>query len=413
MKENSIGSRPLNALSLGALWFAAAVSLAEIATGGLFAEAGFSLGFFSSVAGHLVGALFFFGAGWISWKRGKKAIAVCEDSFGPGGPKLFGALNFIQLVGWTAVMIIVGARSMDQVMSSTIGFGSETVWRIVLGIMIFAWAVLGPSVIGNANTLAAGALIALCVIISVIVFGPLVSGQASAAAKPGSVFAFGAGFELALIMPLSWLPLVGDYVSGAVKGRRSLLASASAYTVGSIWMYAIGLGAMLAFGTGDPVSLMKGPWTLAALAVVLLSTLTTAFLDAFSAGISLKAALPKISESAAVIIASVLGAALSLVAPVEQYETFLYLIGSVFAPLYAVLFSDFLFRREAAPRDRSIPTGRYIGAFVCWAIGVVVYQLFSAQSTIVGITVPVMALVGGLYTLFIIQGERVCASLKR
>lgn len=396
MKDERVGP-----LALGALWFSASVSLAEIATGGLFADAGFARGTAASVAGHAVGALLFFGAGWISWKRGKRAVAVCGEAFGRGGPILFGALNFVQLVGWTAVMIVVGARSLGGVLSAEIGFGGDYLWRAVLGACILAWAVLGPGALGRASTAAAAALVVLCAGMSALVFGPLLSG--APAAPPSGSVGFGALFELALVMPLSWLPLVGDYVADADKGRRSILASAGAYAAGSVWMYALGLGSMLAAGTGDPVQLMGGAWMLPALAVVLLSTVTTAFLDARSAGISLNAAAPKIPEKAAVAAAASLGLVLALVAPVERYESFLLLIGSVFAPLYAVLFADFLLRRPAP----AAPAGRTAAAFLCWAAGVAAYQLPVFRSSILGTSLPVMALVGGLYSLYVL-GARKC-----
>ena len=389
-------------LTLGALWFAASVSLAEIATGGLMAGSGLLTGTLASIAGHLMGAVFFFGAGWISWKRGKRAIAVCEDAFGERGPVLFGALNFIQLVGWTAVMIVVGAGSMDQVLGASFGFGGETLWRAALGAFILVWAVLGPGVIGKANAAAAAALLALCVPLSVAVFEPFVSGRAPALPAAGG--AFGTGFELAVIMPLSWLPLVGDYVVGAAKGRRAIIASSASYAVGSLWMYAIGLGGVIVLGSSDPVSLLGKAWTIPALAIVLLSTVTTAFLDARSAGISLNAALPKVDERTAVFLAAALGMALAFIAPVERYEGFLFLIGSVFAPLYAVLFADYSLRRGAEATTK----GRIPAAFICWAIGVVAYHLFNAHSSILGTTIPVMALVACLYSLYVI-GVRKCA----
>lgn len=403
----------LGPLTLSALWFGASVSLAEIATGGLLADGGPSLGLAANLSGHLVGALFFFGAGWISWKRGRAAIAVSRDAFGKAGPSLFGLLNLVQLVGWTAVMIAAGARSLEQVAAGFFGFHGEFLWRLVLGALVFLWAVLGPRAIGKANTVAAAALGVLCLLLSGLTILPLLSRAAPASASltaptaaggpaTASRMSFGAGFELAVIMPLSWLPLVGDYIVGARRGRLTAWSSAAAYSIGSFWMYAIGFAAVLVSGTSDPAALMKGAWAFPALAVVLLSTVTTAFLDARSGGISLAAAVPRIAERPAVAVSAGAGFLLALAAPVEQYENFLLLIGSVFAPLYAVVFADFLLR----PRLAADFPGRTAAAFVLWAGGVAAYQALSSNPTFLGTTVPVMGLVAGLYTLYALGAKR-------
>jgi len=410
------GTSGLGPLTLAALWFGASVSLAEIATGGLLADGGPVLGCAANLLGHLVGALFFFGAGWISWRRGRAAIAVSRDAFGKAGPSLFGLLNLVQLVGWTAVMIAAGARSLDQVAAGFFGFHGELLWRLVLGLLVFFWAVLGPRAIGKANTVAASALVVLCLLVSGLTILPLLTQAApvsalhtaSTAASAGggtaaaSRMSFGAGFELAVIMPLSWLPLVGDYIVGARRGRLSAWTSAVAYSIGSFWMYAIGFAAVVVAGTSDPAALMKGGWVFPALAVILLSTVTTAFLDARSGGISLTTAVPRIPERPAVAISAGAGLLLALAAPVEQYENFLLLIGSVFAPLYAVVFTDCVLR----PRLAAEFPGRTAAAFVLWAAGVVSYRILSPNPTFLGTTVPVMGLVAGLYTLYALGAKR-------
>lgn len=388
-------------LALGALWFGAAVSLAEIATGGLVAGAGLFRGTAASLAGHAVGALLFAGAGWISWTSGKKAIAACDDAFGPGGPVLFGVLNFVQLVGWTAVMVAVGARSLQAAVPA-----GETAWKLILGAAVFAWAVAGPDALGKANAAAGAALGVLCVALSAVAFGALASGtRAPVAPDPLS---FGAAFELSVVMPLSWLPLVGDYVAGAPKGKPAVLASAAAYGAGSAWMFAIGMAAALAFGSTDPVAVFAGSRAAAAsfaaaaaAAIVLLSTLTTAFLDARSAGVSLHAALPRVDERLGAAIAAAAGLGLALASPAEKFESFLLLVGGVFAPLYAVLFADRLL-----PPQRGEPAFRRGAAFACWAAGVVAYRALGSASTPIGVSLPVMALTGGLYSLIVLGGKR-------
>jgi len=399
--------------ALACVWFGAAVSMAEIATGALLADSEPALGMAAIVAGHLFGAALIFAAAWISWKRKENAIEVCGGTFGALGPRLFGILNVVQLVGWTAVMIVVGARSMDTVAVTAFGIRAEIAWRLAIGIIVLAVAIAGFGRMGAVGVISVAALACLCALLSAAVFFPgflpgtrlePIAAPAIGQAAPPVRMPFGDALELAVIMPLSWLPLVGDYVKGAKRGRRSCLSAALAYTAGGVWMYSLGFFSARLRGNADPVGLLGGALALPALAVVLLSTVTTAFLDVRSAGISLSTAAPPAGPGFGTIASGLLGIALALVAPVERYETFLAFIGSVFAPLYAVIFAEDAIARYIPPSrsGRSMP--RAFAAFGCWAAGVLLYVLISSRPTPLGATIPVMAAVSLAYCLLRIGG---------
>ena len=98
---------------------------------------------------------------------------------------------------------------------------------------------------------------------------------------------FGAGVELAIAMPLSWLPLISDYTREAEDPVKASLASSIVYGIVSCWMYLIGLGAALFTGEYDIAQIMlKAGLGIAGLLIIVFSTVTTTFLDAYSAGIS-------------------------------------------------------------------------------------------------------------------------------
>lgn len=104
--------RDLGSFGLFALWFSAAISMAEIYTGGLLAPLGFSDGVKAIIIGHLIGGGIMLLAGAIGAESGLPAIAMSTRiSFGTYGSYLFSILNILQLIGWTAVMIIAGGRA--------------------------------------------------------------------------------------------------------------------------------------------------------------------------------------------------------------------------------------------------------------------------------------------------------------
>jgi len=98
---------------------------------------------------------------------------------------------------------------------------------------------------------------------------------------------FIAAFELSIAMPLSWLPLISDYTRESKKPLSASLISASVYTITSIAMYALGLSTAL-FGGGDSIIaiLMNAGLGITGLIVIVFSTVTTAFMGTYSAGVS-------------------------------------------------------------------------------------------------------------------------------
>ena len=106
----------------------------------------------------------------------------------------------------------------------------------------------------------------------------------------GESLTFGAAVELAVAMPLSWLPLISDYTRDAEKRPRRTWVSVLVYGAVSCWMYVIGMGAAIFTGEYDiAVIMVKAGLGIAALIILVFSTVTTTFLDAWSAGISARA----------------------------------------------------------------------------------------------------------------------------
>ena len=126
------------------IWFGAAVSLAEIFSGTLFAPLGFTKGLEAILLGHAIGCLLLYGAGLIGGLTGKSAMETVGLAFGKGGSKFFAVLNVIQLVGWTAVMIAGGSAALTSLVP-----GGTIVWSVVLGALVLLWTFTGTSHAGE------------------------------------------------------------------------------------------------------------------------------------------------------------------------------------------------------------------------------------------------------------------------
>ena len=360
----------------GLIWFGAAVSIAEILTGTYFAPLGFGRGLAAILLGHIIGCAMLFAAGLIGGKVRRSAMETVKMSFGQKGSLLFVVLNIVQLVGWTGIMIFDGALAANGVWDL-----GNWLWCLVIGGLIVLWILIGIENLGKINTVAMGALFVLTIMLSFVIFG---KGTMHAVSDEG--MSFGAAVELSVAMPLSWLPLISDYTREAEKPVKATAASAIVYGLVSCWMYLIGMGAAIFTAESDIAQiLLKAGLGVAGLLIVVFSTVTTTFLDAWSAGISSESMHEGIKGKWVAVAAAVLGTAGAIFLPLYDITDFLYFIGSVFAPMIAIQIADFfILRQDVSGRGVSVKN------LIIWLLGFVAYRLLMGVDIIVGNTLPDM-----------------------
>ena len=364
----------------GLIWFGAGVSIAEILTGTYFAPLGMGKGILAIVIGHVIGCALFFFAGLIGGRTGLSAMETVRLSFGKKGGLLFALLNVLQLVGWTAIMIYDGALATNGIFET-----GAWVWCLVIGALILLWILIGITNLGLVNKVAMAALFILTLVLCKVIFFDGTPGDASAF---GEAMSFGAAVELAVAMPLSWLPLVSDYTREAQKPLAATVASTLTYGLVSCWMYVIGMGAAIYTGEGDIALIMvKAGLGVAALVILILSTVTTTFLDAWSAGISSESLSKRLSGKWVAVVVTVIGTAAAILFPMDDITDFLYLIGSVFAPMIAVQLADnFILKRSSFGLAFD-----WVNLAV-WLAGFALYRWLMTVDIPVGSTLPDMLL---------------------
>ena len=368
-------------IGLGAnalIWFGAGVSLAEILTGTFFAPLGFRDGGIAIIVGHVIGCALLFLAGMIGARTRRSAMETVKMAFGARGGLLFAALNVLQLIGWTSIMIYDGALAAGSVMEL-----SHWIWCLVIGALIIVWIRIGILRIERVNAVAMTALFLLTVLLCAVIMGGTGAAESSAA---GEAMSFAMALELSIAMPLSWLPLISDYTREAEKPAAAAAVSAIVYGLISAWMYFIGMGAAILTGESDIAQIMLHAGLGAAgLGVVILSTVTTTYLDAYSAGVSSESIVRGLSGRAVGIGVTVFGAVAASLYPMDDITGFLYIIGSVFAPMIAVQIASYFFLREDA-------AGRSVHAvnLGVWFVGFLCYRYLMTLDTPVGSTLPTM-----------------------
>lgn len=360
------------------IWFGAAVSLAEILTGTYFAPLGMGKGLLAIIVGHVIGCVLFFLAGLIGGRERKSAMETTKMSFGYRGGLLFALLNVLQLVGWTGIMIYDGAVATNGIFEVGVW-----VWSIVIGVLIIIWIAIGITNLGLLNKITMALLFVLTVVLCVVIFR---GGNPGATAT--ETMSFGAAVELAVSMPLSWLPVISDYTRESEKPFRSTLASTVTYGLVSCWMYVIGMGAAIFTGESDIAQIMlRAGLGIPALLILVLSTVTTTFLDAFSAGVSCESLSKKLNGRTIGIIATVIGTIGACLFNMDDITNFLYLIGSVFAPMIAVqLTTYFILKKDSFKEAFDWPN------LIVWLLGFIAYRLLMNVDLPVGNTLPAVVI---------------------
>ncbi len=347
------------------IWFGTAISVSEI-------EAGIGIGAVSSlnslwvplVLGHILGGILLFLIGYIGASVRQNAMEVTSTTYGKYGAKFFAILNVMQLVAWVAVLNAQGATALAS-LNLPISFPMTC---IMLAALIALWVYLGLQRVSKITTVVMTILTALLIILS---FRFLGFDSHAAGTLTRNSLGFWNIFEISIAMPISWLPVISDYTKDVEKPVKATLVSAIAYSLASLWMYFIGIE-IANIGANYTIAqaiLLANLGTIGII-IVVLSTVTTNFVAANSAGESSKVIYNRLNPKVIGVIVSALSAILAISGIMDHYIDFLYLIASVFAPMAAVLLVDYYITKE----NNEIKNIMYWNMFA-WLAGFIVYNI--------------------------------------
>lgn len=383
MDNSSVQSgRTWTGFDFAFLWFGAAICITEIWAGGLISGLGLVMGTIALIVGHIFGTL---GLAYVSHLGAvtlKPTMEIVRSVFGRSGATLPTVLNIIQLVGWTAVMLVVAAEATKSLYADA---DSKAIWFIVIigsGLLTTLWTILGARWWKAAQGIGFIILFILSIIMTVTVLTkfPLSTLRTQSTGDMGLML----GIDLAIAMPISWLPLAADYSRYASNRKGVAIWTFVGFFLGSVWLYWLGLVGKLATDTADPGALsvqLLGEYKLAIIAIIMIfvSTLTTTFLDIYSAAVSIKVMQPKLSEQHIALIIGLLGTLIALFFPIVQYESFLLFIGSFFVPVFGVVITAGLLGKINT-NSLSFTKQYSLSAIIAWIIGFSVYIVASGPN---------------------------------
>ena len=385
------------------IWFGAALSIAEIMTGTYLAPLGLTQGLYAIILGHIIGGILLFGAGLIGGRLRQGSMNTTAFSFGPLGAKGFAFLNMLQLIGWTSIMIYDAMLALQ-----TLAPLSPMIWTIAIGALVILWLFIGLHNTGYVQAIVSLLLLSLTFYMGMHMIAQWPSE--SNLVSDGSM-SFIAALELSIAMPLSWLPLISDYTRESKHPFTASLTSATIYTVTSIVMYTLGLSAAI-FGGGDSIItiMMNAGLGLAGLLVIIFSTVTTTFMDAYSAGVSSTTIYNSASSKCIAVIVTIVGTIAAILDPMDDITDFLYLIGSVFTPMIAILLADYFMNRQQVQT-----LSAFLVRGTIWAVSVGLYHYMLHSESTVGATLPAFTMAFIITTIigFVSKAVKVSTEVKQ
>lgn len=317
-------------------------------------------------------------------------------------------LNYVTLVGWTGWMIYINASAADKVGVLLLGTTGFPYWVVIGAVLCTALALLRAEGWKRFTKVTVTSLIFVSLAINFLVFSKYGWGYLSS--KPSGGIPSGMVFDLALIIPLSWAPLAADYMRFSKSAKGAFLGAFLGQGSANSWFYITGLACALAFGAYDPtvyVTEVGGvAFGIMALLVIWLGTVTTTFLDIYSANMSIINIFPSVKEWQGSLLTGLLGGIVAFLPWLSDFVQFLNIIGAVFVPLFAVVLADYFLaqRRKYSLEELYRPLGAYwyrnglrITAIASWVVGIFTYFAFQQELPAVGATMPSFMVTAILY----------------
>lgn len=395
------------------LWFSLGIGLLVLQAGAYLVP-GLSLaeGLIAIIIGSVAGAVLLGLAGVVGADTGLSTMGSLRPTLGVRGASVAAILNIIQLIGWGAFEIIAMRDAANTLSTNTFHFTWPVLWTLVFGVVATALAAMGPLSFVRRFLRHWGIwlLLAGAAWMTYALLADHNLAEAFARKGDGSL-SLGGGIDLVIAMPLSWLPLIADYARFGRSPGAVFKGSTLGYLLANIWFFALGAAyALMAAGNPDQLLLSALATTGGGLALllILIDETDNVFADIFSAATSLGSLL-HFRIRHLVIGFGVLCTLIALFVPMAEFMSFLYMIGSVFTPLYGVLLVDhFLIRkRQVTVLDISRISGAYrfsygvhISAFAAWAAGIATYYYVLSLLPAIGATLPAFFISAVTYWAF-------------
>src|SRR5919197_1034238 len=347
--------RRLSGVDFAVLWGDLSIGLLVLLTGALLVPAlGFPRALVAILVGSLIGCIPLALVGLAGSREGVPGMVLFRPVLGIKGSYVPTVLNVVQLVGWTGFEFWAMSLVANRMLHISYWF-----WLAVVAVVCTALALGGPILVVRRWLERFGAWVVAAVAAWITISVLTTADLGTVWHQPGQGgLPFWLAVDLVIAMPVSWLPLVADYNRFARRGVSSTAGTFCGYAAGNIWFYTLGALLVLGAGLSDPspaglgqaIASLAGGWIV--LLALLVGETDEAFADIYSAAVSSQNLRARINQRGGILAVSAAGTALAVWLglrsnlAVGTYESFLFLLGSVFVPLFGVFVADYFVLRR-------------------------------------------------------------------
>jgi putative hydroxymethylpyrimidine transporter CytX len=304
-------------------------------------------------------------------RTGAPAMVLLRGLFGTRLSYLPTGMNILQLLGWGTFEIVTIASAAHQLAPGVPGWG----YKLIAGVVTTLLA-LRP--LGVVRVLRKYVTVAV-VVVMVYLFVQLLRHPVPGVAHP-SWHGFWPAVDTTLAVAISWVPVAADYSRHSKSSRTAFSAAFVGYTITQVACYALGLIAILTVATDGATNHIWGafiavPLGTVSFAVLAIREIDQSFCNVYSTAVSTQNLRPRWDRRVLALVIGTSATVLALVIDINNYSSFLSLIGSVFVPLFAVLVVDYFAFGGARSWDLTQHAPARWSMLVPWVTGFVVYQL--------------------------------------
>ncbi|HZQ16935.1 MAG TPA: cytosine permease [Gaiellaceae bacterium] len=335
------------------------------------------------VAAAVVGNLLLGLGGYIGADARVPTMVLLRAPLGRRGSYLPTALNVLQCLGWSVFELIVIATGASALSRHVLGFGGVAFWKLLFGGVATALALLGP--VGFVRRYVRKFAVWFVVASLAYLCWWSLHGQHPVRLwhHPGGAHAFWAGFDLTLASIISWTPLVADYTRFSRSRAAAFWGAGAGYFVPTVPLFALGAVIALSRHISDAPGLLTaiaagGAGSVLALLALTVDESDEAFANVYSGAVSIQNLLPRVPQRGLVTGFAAVSTLGALLVDLRNYQSFLYLLGSFFVPLFAVLLADWLANGRRYSRDDVFGReGVRVELLAAWLVGFCLYQWLS------------------------------------
>jgi nucleobase:cation symporter-1, NCS1 family len=310
-------------------------------------------------------------------QTGAPSMVLLRGLFGVRVSYVPTLLNCVQLVGWGVFEIVIIAKASEQLLPWD---GARWPYVVAAGVLTTLMTLRPLSVVRILRRYALGAVVLATVYLFVqMLRHPLPS------LTHGSWAGFWAAADIVIAVSVSWVPLASDYSRHSRSPRTAFSSSFVGYSVTQIAYYGLGLLALAtvvhASDNQDVLAhdmfaaFIAVPVGWLAFAVLVLRELDQSFVDSYSTVVSLQNVWPRMDRRILGVVVGTVATVLALVLQISDYFSFLYLLGSVFVPMFAVFVVDYFLLAGHRGWDTSPSARPRWRMLLPWALGFAMYQL--------------------------------------